>query len=167
MCWGKGLQSLKAGKSPVVDNIPSELPKNGGEATTTVLTAICQKIWKIQEWHKEWTQLLVISLPKRGNFKQSQNYCTISLLSHPSMILLQVIINWLKAKAGELLAEEEAGFRPGQNTVEQIFYGQVTIECNLFCNFIDFKKVFDRAWHAGLSQAFRSFNIHVGPVQAI
>ena len=36
--------SLKAGKSSGVDNIPSELLKNGGEATTTVLTAICQKI---------------------------------------------------------------------------------------------------------------------------
>ena len=36
--------SLKAGKSSGVDNIPSELFKTGGEATTTVLTAICQKI---------------------------------------------------------------------------------------------------------------------------
>ena len=27
--------SMKAGKSPGVDNIPSELLKNGGEATTT------------------------------------------------------------------------------------------------------------------------------------
>ena len=40
------VQSLKAGKSPGVDNIPSELLKNGGEATTTVLTAIRQKIWE-------------------------------------------------------------------------------------------------------------------------
>ena len=34
----KAVRSLKAGKSPGVDNIPSELLKNGGEATTTVLT---------------------------------------------------------------------------------------------------------------------------------
>ena len=38
------VHNLKAGKSSGVDNIPSELLKNGGEATTTVLTAICQKI---------------------------------------------------------------------------------------------------------------------------
>ena len=36
--------SLKAGKSPGVDNIPSELLKHGGEATTTVLTALRKKI---------------------------------------------------------------------------------------------------------------------------
>ena len=38
------VRSLKAGKFPRANNIPSELLKNGGEATTTVLTAICQKI---------------------------------------------------------------------------------------------------------------------------
>ena len=37
---------LKAAKSPGVDNIPSELLKNGDKATTTVLTAIYQKIWE-------------------------------------------------------------------------------------------------------------------------
>ena len=34
----------------------SELLENGGEATTTVLTAICQKTWETKEWPKEWTQ---------------------------------------------------------------------------------------------------------------
>ena len=62
----------------------------------------------------------------------------------------------LHAKAEELLAEEPAGFRPGQSTVEQIFNSQVIVEKhlqhqrNLFHDFIDFKKVFNRIWHAGL-----------------
>ena len=65
------MHSLKAGKSPGVDNIPSELLKNGSEATTTVLTVIYiyQKIWEKKEWPKEWTQLLVIPLPKTGNVR--------------------------------------------------------------------------------------------------
>ena len=37
------VRGLKAGKSPGVDNIPSELLKNGGAATTAVLTAIMPK----------------------------------------------------------------------------------------------------------------------------
>ena len=37
-------RNLKAGMSPRVDNIPSELLKNGGLATTTVLTAIRMKV---------------------------------------------------------------------------------------------------------------------------
>ena len=78
-----------------MDNIPSELLKNEGEATTTVLTAICQKIWET----KEWTQSLVIPLPKKGNLKQCQIYHTINLISDPSKIMLRVIPNRLKAKA--------------------------------------------------------------------
>ena len=71
-------------------HIPSELLKNGGEAKTTVLTAICKKIWETKEWPKEWTQSLVIPVPKKGNLEQCQNYRTIS---HPSEIMLRVILN--------------------------------------------------------------------------
>ena len=56
----EAVRSLSAGKSPGMDNIPSELLKNGGEATTTVLIELYQKIWETKEWPKEWTQSLVI-----------------------------------------------------------------------------------------------------------
>ena len=87
--------------------------------------------------------------------------------------MLRVILNQLKAKAKELLAEERAGFRPGRSTVEQIFNSRVIKEKqlqhqrNLFNNFIDFKKVCDRVCHVGLWQVLRSFNMHEGLVQAI
>ena len=50
----EAVRSLKERKSQEVDNIPAELLKNGGKATTTVLTAIGQKIWETKEWPKEW-----------------------------------------------------------------------------------------------------------------
>ena len=82
------VRCLKAGKSPRVDDISSELLKNGGEATTTVLTALCQKIWGTKEWPREWTQSLVIPLPQKGNLKQCQNYRSTNLISHPNKIML-------------------------------------------------------------------------------
>ena len=69
----EAVYSLKAGKFPVVDNIASELLRNGGKATATVLTVICQKIGEAKEWPKEWTQLLVMPLPKKGNMKRCEN----------------------------------------------------------------------------------------------
>ena len=75
------MSNLKAGKSPGVHNIPSELLKNGGE-TTTVLIVICQKMWEVKKWPKEWTQSLVIPSPQKGHLKQYKNYCIISLISH-------------------------------------------------------------------------------------
>ena len=93
--------SLKAGKSPGVDNIPSELLKNGVEATPTVLKAICKNIWKTKERPKEWTQSFFIPLPKKSNLKRA-----INLIIHPSKIMLRVIFHRLKAKAEELPAAQ-------------------------------------------------------------
>ena len=82
------VQSLKKGKSAGVDNIPAELVQAGGEDVITALTAICNKIWQTEEWPTPWTQSLVITL--------SQNYRTKSLISHPSKVMLKIILNRLK-----------------------------------------------------------------------
>ena len=62
------VKALKMGKSAGVDNIPAELVQAGGEAMIDSLTTICNKIWKTGEWPTTWTQSLVITLPKKGNF---------------------------------------------------------------------------------------------------
>ena len=63
----EAVRNLKGDKSPGVDNIPAELLKHGGEAITTILTTICQKIWENKKWLKEWIQSLIIPLHKKGN----------------------------------------------------------------------------------------------------
>ena len=115
------VQSLKKGKSARVDNIPAELVQAGGEDVITTLTTICNKIWQTGEWPTPWTQSLVITLPKKGNLQQCQNYRTISLIRHPSKVMLKIILNRLKSQAGKIIAEEQAGFRAGRSTTEQIF----------------------------------------------
>ena len=75
---------LKKGKSAGVDNIPAELVQAVVEELITALSTIRNKIWQTGEWPNPWTQSLVITLPKKGNLQQCQNYHTISLISHPS-----------------------------------------------------------------------------------
>ena len=53
---------------------------------------------------------IVITLPKIGNLQQCQNYRTISLISHPSKIMLKIILNRLKPQAEKTIAEEQAVF---------------------------------------------------------
>ena len=109
-----------------------------------------------KKWPKEWTQSLIIPLPKKGNIKQCQNYRTINLISHPSKVMLKVLLKRLKPVAEEIQAEEQAGFRPGRSTIKQIFNCCLLMEKHLqhkqelHHNFIDFKKAFDRVWHEGL-----------------
>ena len=147
-----------------------------------ILTAICNKIWKTGEWPTTWTQSLVITLPKKGNLQLCQNYRTISLISHPSKVMLKIILNRLQPQAEEIIAEEQAGFRSllifllfraGRSTTEQIF--NLRILCgkylqhqqNLYHVFIDFKKAFDRVWHEALWATMRKYNINASIIRAI
>ena len=138
------------GKSAGVDNIPAELIQAGGEAMIDILTSICNKIWKTGEWPTTWAQSIVISLPKKGNLQLFQNHRTISLISHSSKVMLKIIINRLQPQAEEIIAEEQAGFRAGTSTTEQIFNLRILCEKNLqrqqylYHAFIDFMSFFSR-----------------------
>ena len=165
--------SLKKVKSAGVDNIPAELVQAGGETMIDVSTDIYNRIWRTGEWPTPWTQSLVITLPKKGNLQLCQNYRTISLISHSSKVMLKIILNRLKPQAEEIIAEEQAGFRAGRSTTEQIFNLRILCEKlhqhrqNLFPVFIDFKKAFDRVWHAALWATMRKYNISANLVRTI
>ena len=111
------VQPLKKGKSAGVDNIPAELVQAGGEDVITALMTICIKTWQTGKWPTLWNQSLVITLPKKGNLQQCQNYRTIS---HLSKVMLKIIRNRLKPQAEKIIAEEKAGFRAEMSTTEQI-----------------------------------------------
>ena len=105
------VQSLNIGKSAGVNNIPAELVQAGEEDVITTLKTICNRIWQTGEWPTPWTQSLVITLPKKGNPQQCQNYRTISLISHPSKVILKIMLNRLKPQAEKIIAEELQSFR--------------------------------------------------------
>ena len=124
-----GTRALKNGKAAGVDNIPAELIKHGGETVPDMLTNICNEIWRIGEWPTPWTQSLIITVTKKGNLQLSQNYRTISLISHASKVMLKVILNRLTLQAEEIIAEEQTGCRRG-STTEQIF--NISVLCDKY-----------------------------------
>ena len=79
----------------------------------------------------------------------------------------------LKPQAAEIIAEEQTGFRAGRSTTEQIFNLRILCEKylqhqqNLYHVFIDFKKAFDRVWHAALWATMRKYNISANLVRTI
>ena len=167
------VKALKKGKSAGVDNIPAELVKAGGTPMIDVLTTICNQIWQTGEWPTPWTQSLIVTLPKKGNLQLCQNYRTISLISHPSKVMLKIILNRLKPQAEHIIAEEQAGFRAGRSTTEQIFNLRILCEKylqhqqNLYHVFIDFKKAFDKVWHAALWATMQIYNINAKLIRTI
>ena len=75
--------------------------------------------------------------------------------------MLKILLNRLQPQTEEIIAEEQAGFRAGRSTTEQIFNLRILCEKhlqhqqNLYHVFIDFKKAFDRVWHEALWATMR------------
>ena len=101
---GRGSTIAEKGKSAGVGNIPAELDQAIGEDVTISLTTICSKIWLTGEWPTPWTQSLVITRLKKGNLQQCQNYRTISLINHPSKVMLKFKLNRLKTQVEKITA---------------------------------------------------------------
>ena len=87
--------------------------------------------------------------------------------------MLKIRLNRLKPQAEKIIAEEQKGFRAGRSTTEQIF--NLRILCkkypqhqqNLYHVFIDFKKAFNRVWHAALWATMKKYNISTNLIQVI
>ena len=87
--------------------------------------------------------------------------------------MLKTILNKLKPRAEKTIAEEQAGFRAGRSTTEQIFNPRILCEKylqhqqDLYNVFIDFKKALDRVWHAALWATMKKHNISTNLIRVI
>ena len=82
------LGSITRNKASGGDGIPVELLKDDA---VKVLHAICQQIWKTQQWPQDWKRSVLIPIPKKGNAKECSNYHTIALISHASKVMLKIL----------------------------------------------------------------------------
>ena len=114
-----------------------------------------------------------VPIPITQSLQQCKNYHMISLVCHPSKVLLQVLLNRLKRQAESIIAEEQAGFRAGRSTTQQIFNFRILCEKylqhqqDLYHTFIDFKKLFYRVWHKALRSAMRLYKINANLIEVI
>ena len=58
--------------------------------------------------------------PERNIQQKSLPTCERPV-SHASKVMLRILLNRLKSQAEIIIAEEQAGFRAGRSTTEQIF----------------------------------------------
>ena len=52
------------------DRIPIKLFQILKDAAVKMLHAICQHIWKTQQWPQDWKRSIFIPIPKKGNTKE-------------------------------------------------------------------------------------------------
>ena len=116
--WALG--SITMNKASGGDGIPVELFQMLKDDTVKVLHSICQQIWRTQQWPQDWKKSLFIPIPKKRNAKECSHYCTISLISHASKVLLKILQARLQQYVNHEISDVQAGFSKGNISRYQI-----------------------------------------------
>ena len=130
------------------DGIPVELFQILKDDPVKVLHSICQQIGKTQQSPQDWKRAVFIPIPKKGSAKECSNYCTISLISHASKVMLKILQARLQHYVNCEFPDVKAGFRKDRGTRNQIAHICWIIEKarefqknSYFC-FIDYARAF-------------------------
>ena len=113
-------ESNTTNKASGDDGIPVELFQILKDDDVKVLHSICQQIWKTQQWPRDWKRSLFIPIPQKGNAKEISNYCTVVLISHANKVMLKILQARLQQYVNCELPDNQAGFRKGRGTRDQI-----------------------------------------------
>ena len=116
--WALG--SITMNKASGGDGIPVELFQILRDEAVKVLHSVCQQIWKIQQWPRDWKRSVFIPIPNKGNGKECSNYPTIVPISHVSKIVLQILQARLQQYLNHEIPDAQVGFRKGRGIRDQI-----------------------------------------------
>jgi len=87
--WALG--SITTDKASGGDGIQAELFQILKDDSVKVLHSICKQIWKTQQWPQDWKRSVFIPILNKSKAKECSNYCTTSLISHASKIMLKIL----------------------------------------------------------------------------
>ena len=152
------LQHLKSGKVPGPDSICSELILHAGAALKSCLRDFLSSCLRRLKIPKIWRRALVVAIPKPmkplGDPKSSR---PISLLCVPYKILERLICARVEPLINSLLPKEQAGFRCGKSTVDQVVLLTQNINDSFEAKkkagavFVDLTAAYDTVWYRGLT----------------
>ena len=137
--FAASLQHLKPGKAPRPDSICSELILHAGAALRSWLRDFLSSCLR---------RLKIPKIPKPGKpVGDPKSYRLISLLCVPYKILERLIYARVEPLIDPLLPKEQAGFRRGKSTVDQV----VLLTQNIEDSFEAKKKAGATVWHRNLT----------------
>lgn len=144
-----GLEMLKNGKAPGIDEVVPECLIKGGKKLTQRLHNLITDIWEQEEISESWKMSILCPIYKKGDKMDPKNYRGISLLNTSYKVLSNLLLNRLKPFIKEVIGEYQAGFMEGKSTIDQIhIIKQVAEKSHEFNKdvhmlFVDFKAAYD------------------------
>ena len=124
------IKRLPNRKAPGPDGLCSEMFKNSTLLCVPIFTLLFNQILDSACFPEEWSKALILPIHKKGSYNNPDNYRGISLLSILSKIFTKCLnnrlVNW--AEINNKMYEEQAGFRKGKSTIDQVFILQCLVQ---------------------------------------
>ncbi|KAJ4944262.1 hypothetical protein JOQ06_012807 [Pogonophryne albipinna] len=153
----EAISKLKPGKSPGHNNIHPEFVTHQSTTTSGWLCAFFSSCYRRSKLPKIWRRASIIALPKPNKpAEDPKSYRPISLLCVPFKILERMIHSRIEPVVDSQLPREQAGFRCGRSTVDQVTLLFQDIEDSFQDNekagvvYLDLTAAYDTVWHRGL-----------------
>ena len=145
------IDQLQTHKACGPDKVIAEMLKSCTRLLLPYLQTLFNAIMNSGLFPKIWRESIIVPLYKKGNRNDPNNYRGISLTSTLSKVFLHVINTRIQEWTEEhgWVSEEQAGFRKGYSTIDNIFTLHGIIERYLgrkkkvYAAFIDYHKAFD------------------------
>lgn len=151
------IAKMKLGKAPGADNIAAEELVAATQGTgLKIIHKLYLRVCEEEEVPSEWKRAIIVPIHKKYDKLDCANYRGISLLCHIAKAFSAILLQRVRQKTEEILAESQAGFRPGRSTIDQIFTLRQLAERyeefgkELYVCYVDFRKAFDSVWRKGL-----------------
>jgi len=155
----EAINNMKLGKAPGYCGLTLEFFKNAPPLCIEMLLKLYNVVLQTGIYPDQWTYGVILPIFKKGNSNKPENYRPITLLEVAGKIFAKVMCSRLAlwADIEDKIAKEQAGFRKGFRTSDNIFILNTIIQKyisrkggRLFCAFIDLKAAFDSVYRNGL-----------------
>ena len=139
----------------------------------TLLLDLVHTVWRQRRVPRDWSDAILIPIPKKGDLSRCDNWCGIALLEVVGKVVAWIIQDRLQQMAEGELPESQCGFRKGRGCSDMLFVLRQLMEKSVehrtkqFTIFVDLKKAYDSVPRAALWRALQKVRVQYGIVESV
>ena len=158
------LVKLKNGKAGGNSQILPEMVKVGcgSETVLASLLDLVHTVWEEGKVPRDWSNAVLIPIPKKGNLSYCDNWRGIALLEVIGKVVARVLQARLQMVTEEELPDSQCGFRKARGCSDMIFTVRQLVEKSIEHRsiiYVDLKKAYDSVPREALWLALKKLGI--------
>jgi hypothetical protein len=104
------IANLKKYKSPSSEEIPAEVIQAGGKILLSAIHKLINSVCNKEEFPDQCKESIIVSVHKKGDKTDCNNYHEISLLSTSNKISWNILLSRLSPYIDEIIGDHQCGF---------------------------------------------------------